>query len=159
MTSQYIWIVYTFNLKILRQRLLRFDICKLNVTKKFVRKRHNLTLNMIISRKCARITLISSNSCDFCINCWINLRNFKISLLTIKMKIKNFRASEITRLTQLKMQNDRTRRSCRQIYLCTFEKMTTVISEIEKIVATIIIKSLKHSTKLNVIHATKRNIS
>ena len=74
--------------------------------RKFVRKRNDLTLNIIISRKCARITLISSNSCNLRINCRINLCNFKISLSTIKMKIEHFRASEITCLTQLKMRDD-----------------------------------------------------
>ena len=156
MTSQHIWIIYTFNLKISRQKSLKYNICELNVTKKFVKKRNNLTLNMIISRKCARITLISNNSCDFCISYWINFRNFKISLLTIKMKIKHFRANEITRSAQLKMRDDWIRKSCRQIYLCAFKKITAAISEIKKIVATIIIKSLKHSTKSNVIHATKK---
>ena len=71
--------------------------------KKFVRKRNDLTLNMIISRKCAKIILILSNSCDFCINCRINLRNLKINFSTIEMKIKHFRANEIIRLMQLKM--------------------------------------------------------
>ena len=127
--------------------------------KKFVRKRNDLTLNMIISRKCAKITLISNSSYDLRINCWINFRNFKISFSTIKMKIKHFRANEIIRLTQLKMRDNWTRRSCKQIYLYAFEKIATIISKIEKIVIMIIIKSLKHSIKLSAIYATKKNIS
>ena len=43
--------------------------------------------------------------------------------------------------------------------MCAFEKIAAVISEIEKIVVTIIIKSLKHSIKLNVTYAMKKNIS
>ena len=114
---------------------------------------------MIILRKCAKITLISNNFCDFCINYRINLRNFKISFSTIKMKIKYFHASEIIRLMQLIMRDNQTRKSCKQIYLCVFEKIIIIISEIEKIVATITIKSSKHSIKLNVIHVTRKNIS
>ena len=159
MTSQHIWIICTCSSKISRQKSLKCNICELNVTKKFVRKRNDLILNMIISRKCARITLISSSFCDLRINCRIHLRNLKISLLTIEMKIKHLRANEITRSAQLKMRDDRTYKSCKQIYSCAFEKITAVISEIEKIVATITIKSLKHSTKSNIIHATKRNTS
>ena len=159
MISQHIWIIYTLNLKILRQKSLKYNICKSNVMRKFVRKRNDLTLNMIILRKCAKVTLISSSSCDFCINCRINLHNFKISFSTIKIKIKHFRVSEIIRSAQLKMQNDWTRKSCRQNYLYAFKKITTIISEIEKTVATITIKLSKHSIKLNAIHATKRDIS
>ena len=113
---------------------------------------------MIILRKCARITLISSNSCDFCINCRINFRNLKINFSTIEMKIKHLRANEIIRSAQLKMRNDQTRKSCKQIYLCAFEKITAAINEIEKIVATIIIKLSKHSTKLSATHVTRKNI-
>ena len=57
------------------------------------------------------------------------------------------------------MRDNQTRKSCKQIYLCVFKKITTIINEIEKIVATIIIKSSKHSIKSNVIHVTKKNIS
>ena len=57
------------------------------------------------------------------------------------------------------MRDDQTRRSCRQIYLCVFEKITTTINEIEKIIAIITIKSSKHLIKSNVIHVTKKNIS
>ena len=57
------------------------------------------------------------------------------------------------------MRDDQIRKSCKQIYLCIFEKIIIIISEVEKIVAIIIIKSLKHSIKLNVIHVTKKNIS
>ena len=127
--------------------------------RKFVRKRNDLILNMIISRKCARTILISSKSCDFRINCRINSCNLKTNFSTIEMKIKHLRASEIIRSTQLKMRNNWICKSCRQIYLCAFKKITTIINEIEKIVATIIIKLLKHSTELNAIYATKRNIS
>ena len=112
---------------------------------------------MTILRKCAKITLILNSFCDFRINCRINFRNFKINLLTIEMKIKHFRASEIIRLMQLIMRDDQTCRSCRQIYLCIFKKITTTINEIEKIVAMITIKSSKYSIKSNVIHVTKKN--
>ena len=158
MTLQHIWIIYTLSLKISRQRSLKCDIYELNVMRKFVSKRNDLILNMIILRKCARITLISSNSCDFRINYRINLRNFKINLSTIKTKIKHFRANEITRSTQLKMRDNRIRKSYRQIYLCAFEKIIITISEIKKIVATIIIKLSKHSTKSSTTHVTRKNI-
>ena len=75
------------------------------------------------------------------------------------MKIKHFRANETICLMQLIMRNDQTRKSCKQIYLCVFEKITTVINEIEKIVAMITIKSSKHSIKSNVIHVTKKDTS
>ena len=114
---------------------------------------------MIILRKCAKIILISSSFCDLCINYRINLRNLKVSLSTIEIKIKHFRASETIRSMQLIMRSDQTRRSCRQIYLCVFKKITTTISEIEKIVAMITIKLSKHSIKSNVIHVAKKNIS
>ena len=42
------------------------------------------------------------------------------------------------------MQDNRTYKSCRQIQLCAFEKMTATINKIEKIIAMIIIKLLKH---------------
>ena len=61
---------------------------------------------MITLRKCAKITLISSNFCDLRINYRINLRNFKINLLTIEIKIKHFHANEIIRLMQLIMRDD-----------------------------------------------------
>ena len=61
---------------------------------------------MIILRKCAKIILILNNFYDLCINYRINLRNFKINLSTIKMKIKHFRANEIIRLIQLIMRDD-----------------------------------------------------
>ena len=112
---------------------------------------------MIILRKCAKIILISSNFYDFRINYQINFRNFKINLLTIKMKIKHFRVNEIIRSMQLIMRDDQTRKLCKQIYLCIFEKIITIINEIEKIVAMIIIKSLKHLIKSNVIYVTKKN--
>ena len=102
---------------------------------------------MTILRKCAKITLILNNFCDFRINYRINLRNFKISLSMIEMKIKHFCTNEIIHLMQLIMRNDQTRKLCRQIYLCVFKKITTIINKIEKIVATITIKSLKHSIK------------
>ena len=73
------------------------------------------------------------------------------------MKIKHFRVNEIIRSMQLIMRNDQTRRSCKQIYLCIFKKITTIISEVEEIVAMIIIKSSKYSIKSNVIHVTKKN--
>ena len=127
--------------------------------KKFVKKRNNLIQNMTILRKCAKIILISSNFYDFCINYRINLRNLKFNFSTIEMKIKHFRANEIIYSMQLIMRNDQTRKSCKQIYLCVFKKITTIISKIKKIVAMIIIKSSKHSIKLNVIHVTKKNTS
>ena len=74
--------------------------------KKFIKKRSDLIQNMIILHKCAKITLILSNFCDFCINYRINFRNLKVNLLTIKMKIKHFYANEIIRLMQLIMRND-----------------------------------------------------
>ena len=43
--------------------------------------------------------------------------------------------------------------------MCIFKKIIIIISEIEKIVAMITIKSLKHSIKLNVIHVMKKNIN
>ena len=60
---------------------------------------------------------------------------------------------------QLIMRSDQTRKSCKQIYLCVFEKITIIINEIEKVVAMITIKSSKHSIKSNVIYVTKKNIS
>ena len=57
------------------------------------------------------------------------------------------------------MRNDQTRRLCKQIYLCIFKKIITIISEIEKIVAIITIKSSKHLIKSNVIYVTRKNIS
>ena len=159
MTSQYIWIIYTLSSKISRQKSLKCDICESNAMKKFVKKRSDLIQNIIILRKCAKITLISSNFCDFRINYRINFRNFKVNFSTIEMKIKHFRANETIHLMQLIMRNDQTRKSCRQIYLCIFKKIIIIINKIEKIVAMIIIKSLKHLIKLNVIHVTKKNIS
>ena len=127
--------------------------------KRFVRKRSDLIQNMTTLRKCAKITLISNSFCDFCINYRINLRNLKVSLSMIKMKIKHFRANETTRSMQLIMRDDQTRRSCKLIYLCVLEKIITTISEVEKIVAMITIKSLKHSIKSNATHVTKKNTS
>ena len=75
----------------------------------------------------------------------------------IEMKIKHFRANETIRLMQLIMRNDQIRKSCKQIYLCVFKKIITAISEIEKIVAIITIKSSKYSIKSNVIHVTRKN--
>ena len=112
---------------------------------------------MTILRKCAKITLISNNFYDFCINYQINLRNFKINLSTIKIKIKHLRASETIRSTQLIMWDDQTRKSCKQIYLCVFKKIIITISEIKEIVAMITIKSLKHSIKSNATYVTKKN--
>ena len=60
------------------------------------------------------------------------------------MKVKYFRTSETTRLMQLMMRDNLTCKLCKQIYLCALEKITAVINEIEKIVAMIIIKSLKY---------------
>ena len=114
---------------------------------------------MITLRKCAKITLISNNFCDLCINYRINFRNLKINFSTIKMKIKHFRASETIHLMQLIMRDDQTRKSCKQIYLCVFKKITTIVNEIEKIVTMITIKSSKHSIKSNAIHVTRKNIS
>ena len=57
------------------------------------------------------------------------------------------------------MRNDQTRKSYKQIYLCVFKKITTIINEIEKIVAMTTIKLSKHSIKSNVIHVMKKNIS
>ena len=57
------------------------------------------------------------------------------------------------------MQDDQTRKLCKQIYLCVFEKIIIIINEIEKIVAMITIKLSKHLIKLNVIHVMKKNIS
>ena len=114
---------------------------------------------MITLHKCAKIISISSNFCDLRINYRINFRNFKVNFSTIEMKIKNFRANEIIRSMQLIMRGDQTRRSCKQIYLYIFKKITIIISEIEKIVAMITIKSSKHLIKSNVIHVTKKNIS
>ena len=159
MISQHIWIVYTLNSKISRQKSLKCDICELNAMKRFVKKRNDLIQNMIILRKCAKITLISSSFCDLRINYRINLRNFKVNFSTIEIKIKHLRASETIRSIQLIMRGDQTRRSCRQIYLCVFEKITTAISEVEEIVAMITIKSSKHSIKSSVIHVTKKNTS
>ena len=55
------------------------------------------------------------------------------------------------------MRDDQTRKSCKQIYLCVFEKIIIIINEIEKVVAMITIKSSKHSIKLSAIHVTKKN--
>ena len=159
MISQHIWIIYTLSSKISRQRSLKCDICELNAMKKFVKKRNDLIQSMIILRKCAKIILISNNFCDFCINYWINLRNFKVSFSTIEIKIKHFRVNETIRLMQLIMRDDQTRRSCKQIYLCVFKKITTTINEIEKIVAMITIKLSKYLIKSNVIYVTKKNTS
>ena len=95
-----------FNLKISCQKSLKCDICKLNAMKRFVKKRSDLIQNMTILRKCAKVTLILNNFCDFCINCRINLRNLKVSFSTIKMKIKYFRANETIRLMQLIMRDN-----------------------------------------------------
>ena len=75
------------------------------------------------------------------------------------MKIKHFRVSEIIYLMQLIMRNNQIRKLCKQIYLCVFKKIIIIINEIETIIATITIKSLKHLIKLNVIHIMKKNIS
>ena len=139
--------------------MLKCNICKLNAMKRFVKKRNDLIQSIITLRKCAKIILILSNFCDLRINYWINLRNLKINLSTIEMKIKHFRANEIIRSMQLIIRNNQTRKSCKQIYLCIFKKIITTISEVEKIVTMIIIKSSKHSIKLNVIHVTKKNTS
>ena len=159
MISQHIWIIYTLNSKILRQKSLRCDICESNAMKKFVRKRSDLIQSMIILRKCAKIILISSNFCDLCINYRINFRNFKISFSTIEMKIKHFHASETTYLMQLIMRDDQICKLCKQIYLCVFEKIIITINEIEKIVAMITIKLSKHSIKSSAIYVTKKNTS
>ena len=127
--------------------------------KRFVKKRNDLIQSMITLRKCAKIILILNNFCDLRINYQINFRNFKINFSTIEMKIKHFRASEIIRSMQLIMRDDQTRKSCKQIYLCVFKKIITIISEVEKIVAMIIIKLSKHSIKSSVIHVMKKNIS
>ena len=127
--------------------------------KKFVKKRSDLIQNMITLRKCAKIILISNNFCDLCINYRINRCNLKINFSIIEVKIKHFRANEIIHSMQLIMRDDQTRRSCKQIYLCIFEKITTTINEIKKIVAMIIIKLSKHLIKSNIIHVTKKNIS
>ena len=74
--------------------------------KRFVKKRSDLIQNMIILRKCAKITLISNNFCDFRINYQINFRNFKINFSMIEMKIKHFRANEAIRSMQLIMRDD-----------------------------------------------------
>ena len=97
--------------------------------------------------------------CKFCINYRINFRNLKINFSTIEIKIKYFRASETIRLMQLIMRDDQIRKLYKYIYLCIFEKIITIINKIEKIVAIIIIKSLKYLIKSNVIHMTKKNIS
>ena len=55
------------------------------------------------------------------------------------------------------MQDDQTRKSYKQIYLCIFKKIITTINEIEKIVAIITIKLLKHLIKSNVIYVTRKN--
>ena len=159
MISQHIWIIYTLNSKISRQKSLKCDICELNAMKRFVKKRNNLIQSIITLRKCAKIILISNNFCDFRINYRINFRNFKINFSMIEMKIKHLCASEIIHSIQLIMRNDQIRRSCKQIYLCVFEKITIIINEIEKIVAMITIKSSKHSIKSNAIYMTKKNIS
>ena len=75
------------------------------------------------------------------------------------MKIKHFRANKIIHLMQLIIRDNQIRKSCKQIYLCVFKEITTIINKIEKIVVIIIIKSSKHSIKSNVIHVTKKNIS
>ena len=93
-------------MKILRQKSLKCNIYKLNVMKKFVRKRSDLIQNMITLYKCAKIILILNNFYNFCINYRINLRNLKVSLSIIKIKIKHFRASEIIRSMQLIMRDD-----------------------------------------------------
>ena len=54
------------------------------------------------------------------------------------------------------MRDDQTRKSYKQIYLYVFEKIITIINEIEKIVAMITIKSSKHLIKSNVIHVMLR---
>ena len=55
------------------------------------------------------------------------------------------------------MRDDQTRKLCKQIYLYIFEKITIIINEVEKIIAMITIKSLKHLIKSNIIHVTKKN--
>ena len=144
MTSQHILIIYMHNSKISCQKSLKYNICELNVMKKFVKKRNHSTLNIIISRKWARISFILNSFCDCCVNYWINFRNRKINCSTIEIKVKHFRANEIICLKQLMIRDDRTRRSCMQISSCAFEKMIIIINEIEKIIVIIIIKSLKH---------------
>ena len=59
----------------------------------------NIKYDNITQMRETKITLISSSSCDLYINCRINFRNFKINLSTIKIKIKYFRANEITHST------------------------------------------------------------
>ena len=157
MILQYILIIYTHSSKILYQKLLKCNICKLNVRKKFVRKRNDSILNIIISCKCVRIELISSSSCNCCMNYHINFHNFKISSSTIEIKVKHLRASEITCLIQLIMRDNRICKLCKQIYLYVLEKIIAAINKIEKIIIIITIKSLKYYTKLNIIHTTKKN--
>ena len=94
------------NSKISHQKSLKYDIYELNIMKSFVRKYNNLTINMIILRKCARIILISSNFCSRHINYRINLCNRKINRSTIEMKIKHFCVNEIIRLIQLIMRDN-----------------------------------------------------
>ena len=57
------------------------------------------------------------------------------------------------------MRDNQTRKLCKQIYLCVFEKVITIINEIEKIIAIITIKSLKYSIKLSITYMTRKNIS
>ena len=75
------------------------------------------------------------------------------------MKIKHLRANETIRSIQLIMRDDQTRRSCKQIYLCVLKKIIIIISEIEKVVVMITIKSSKHSIKSNATHVAKKNTS
>ena len=98
MTLQHILIIYTHSSNISRRKSLKCNICKLNIMKRFVKKRNDLILSIIISHKCAKITLISNRFYNCYINCRINFRNRKINYSKIEMKIKYFRASEIFRL-------------------------------------------------------------
>ena len=144
MILQHILIIYIHNLRISCHKSLKYDICKFNIMKRFVKKRNDLTLNMIISRRCTRIILILNNFCDCCIDCQIHFRNRRINRSMIKIKIKHRCANEIIYLIELIIRDNRTRKLCKQIYLCVFKKTITTINEVEKIIAIIIIKLLKH---------------
>ena len=81
--------------------VVKIQYLRIKYNKKFIKKRNDLILNMIILCRYAKIMLVLNNSCNRCINCWINLCNCKINRSTIEIKIKYFRTNEIIRLIQL----------------------------------------------------------
>ena len=79
------------NLKISRQKSLKYKIHESNIIERFIKKRSDLILNMKILRKYVRITLILNCFCDRHINYQINLCNFKINRSTIERKVNIFK--------------------------------------------------------------------